>query len=88
MAVSPSAGRVLVLAAATLLLLDGAALLGMGIWGRRPGLALAGGALLAGARLVLWSWQRQRRRLADLADARRELRVDTEALRRLTRRGS
>jgi hypothetical protein len=86
MAVSPSAGRVLVLAAAALLLLDGAALLGMGIWGRRPGPALAGGALLAGARLVLWSWQRQRRRLEDIADARRELRVDAEALRRLTRR--
>jgi hypothetical protein len=86
MAVSPSAGRVLVLAAAALLLLDGAALLGMGIWGRRPGPALAGGALLAGARLVLWSGQRQRRRLEDIADGRREVRVDAEALRRLTRR--
>ena len=60
MAVSPSAGRVLVLGAAALLVLDGAALLGLGIWGRRPGLALAGGALLAGAGVVLWSWQRQR----------------------------
>ena len=41
MAVSPSAGRVLVLGAAALLVLDGVALLGLGIWGRRPGLALA-----------------------------------------------
>jgi len=88
MAVSPSAGRGLVLAAVTLLLLDGVALLGMGIWARRPGLALAGGALLAGARVVRWSWQRQRRRLEEIADARRDLRVDTDALRRLTRRGS
>jgi hypothetical protein len=86
MAVSPSAGRVLVLGAAALLVLDGAALLGLGIWGRRPGLALAGGALLAGAGVVLWSWQRQRRRLEEIAAARRDLRADTETLRRLTRR--
>ena len=86
MAVPPSTGRVLVLGAAALLLLDGVALLGMGIWGGRPGLALAGGALLAAARLVLWSWQRQRRRLEEIARARRDLRADTEALRGLTRR--
>jgi hypothetical protein len=83
---SPSAGRVLVLGAALLLLLDGVALLGLGIWGRRPGLALAGGVLLAGARVVLWSWRRQARRLEEIALARRDLRADTEALRRLTRR--
>jgi hypothetical protein len=35
---------------------------------------------------VLWSWGRQRRRLDEIAEARRELRADTEALRRLTRR--
>jgi hypothetical protein len=86
MAVSPSAGRVLVLGAAALLLLDGVALLGLGIWGRRPGLALTGAALLAGAWVVLWSWQRQRRRLEEIATARRDLRADTEELRRLTRR--
>lgn len=86
MAVSPSAGRMLVLGAAALLVLDGAALLGLGIWGRRPGLALAGGMLLAGAGVVRWSWQRQRRRLEEIAAARRDLRADTEALRRLTRR--
>ena len=86
MAVSPSAGRLLALCAAALLVLDGAALLGLGIWGRRPGLALAGGTLLAGAGVVRWSWQRQRRRLEEIAAARRDLRADTEALRRLTRR--
>ena len=86
MAVSPSAGRMLVLGAAALLVLDGAALLGLGIWGRRPGLALAGGTLLAGAGVVRWSWRRQRRRLEEIAAARRDLRADTEALRRLTRR--
>ena len=85
MTVSPSTGRALVLGAAALLLLDGVALLGMGIWAGRPGLALAGGALLAGAGLVLWSWQRQRRRLEEIAEARRGLRADTEVLRRLTR---
>ena len=83
---SPSAGRLLVLGAAALLVLDGAAMLGLGIWGRRPGLALAGGALLAGAGVVLWSWQRQRGRLVEVAAARRDLRADTEVLRRLTRR--
>ena len=82
----PSAGRVLVLGAAAVLLLDGVALLGMGIWARRPGLALAGCALLAGAGVVLWSWRRQRRRLEEIAEARRDLRADTEALRRLMRR--
>ncbi|MFL5514722.1 MAG: hypothetical protein ACJ8DJ_01105 [Gemmatimonadales bacterium] len=86
MAVPPSAGRVLVLVAAALLLLDGVALLGLGIWGRRPGLALAAGALLGGTAVVLWSWGRQRRRLDEIADARRELRADAKALRRLTRR--
>jgi hypothetical protein len=86
MAVSPSAGRVLVLVAAALLLLDGVTLLGLGLWGGRPGLALAGGALLGGTAVVLWSWRRQRRRLDEIAEARRELRADTEALRRLTRR--
>ena len=86
MAVSPSVGRVLVLGAAALLLLDGVALLGLGIWGRRPGLVLTGGALLVGAWVVLWSWQRRRRRLEEIAAARRDLRADTEALRRLTRR--
>ena len=86
MAVPPSAGRGLVLGAAALLLLDAVALLGSGIWARRPGLALAGGALLAGAGVVLWSWQRQRRRLEEIAEARRDLQADTEALRRLTRR--
>jgi hypothetical protein len=85
-AVPPSAGRVLVLGAAAVLLLDGVALLGLGIWARRPGLALAGGALLAGAGVVLWSWRRQRRRLEEIAEARRDLQADTEALRRLTRR--
>jgi hypothetical protein len=86
MAVSPSAGRVLVLVAAALLLLDGVTLLGLGLWGGRPGLALAGGALLGGTAVVLWSWRPQRRRLDEIAEARRELRADTEALRRLTRR--
>jgi hypothetical protein len=86
MAVSPSAGRVLVLVATALLLLDGVALLGLGLWGGRPGLALAGGALLGSTAVVLWSWRRQRRRLDEIAEARRELRADTEALRRLTRR--
>jgi protein-S-isoprenylcysteine O-methyltransferase Ste14 len=85
-AVPPTAGRVLVLGAAALLLIDGVTLLGLGIWARRPGLALAGGALLAGAGLVLWSWQRQRRRLEEIVEGRRDLRADTEALRRLTRR--
>jgi len=86
MAVPPSAGRVLVLVAAALLLFDGVALLGLRIWGRRPGLALAAGALLGGTAGGLWSWGRQRRRLDEIAEARRELRADTEALRRLTRR--
>jgi hypothetical protein len=72
--------------AAGLLALDGVALLGLGFWGQRPGVALAGGGLLAGAGVVQWSWRRQRRRLEEITAARRELRADTEELRRLTRR--
>jgi len=46
-----------------LLLLDGVALLGLGIWGWRPGLALTGGALLAGAwEIVRTLWVEPRRR--------------------------
>jgi uncharacterized membrane protein YqjE len=86
MPVSPAAGRLLVLVAAGLLGLDGAALVGLGSWSSRPGMALAGAVLLVGAAAVLWSWRRQRRRLEEIAAARRELRADTEDLRRLTRR--
>jgi hypothetical protein len=81
-----AAGRLVVLVAVVLLAVDGVALLGLGLWATRPGLALAGGSLLAGARVVWWSWQRQRRRLDEIAAARRELRADTEDLRRLMRR--
>ena len=84
MAVSPSAGRVLVLGAAALLVLDGVALLGLGIWGRRPGLALAGGALLAGAGAVVMAAPAQPAG-GDRRGTPRP-RADTEALRRLTRR--
>jgi hypothetical protein len=86
MPVPSAAGRLLVLVAVALLAVEGVALLGLGLWTTRPGLALGGGALLAGARLVWWSWQRQRRRLEEIAAVRRELRADAEELRRATRR--
>ena len=76
----------MVLVAVALLAVEGAALLGLGLWTTRPGLALGGGALQAGARLVWWSWQRQCRRLEEIAAVRRELRADAEELRRATRR--
>jgi hypothetical protein len=82
---SPLALRSLTLVAVGSLALDGAALLGLGLWSGRVGLLVAGTALLLAAGLVLLLWRRHLRRLDEIAAARRELRDEAEAMRRVLR---
>jgi hypothetical protein len=83
--VSPLRFRSLTLVAAGFLALDGAALLGVGLWSRRSGLLVAGAALLLAAALVLLFWRRHLRRLQAIDAARRELRDEADELRRILR---
>jgi len=59
--------------AAAVLAFDGAALLGFGAWSGRVMLVLVGAVFFLSALLVLLSWSWYRRRLADIAAARRAL---------------
>lgn len=77
--------RSLTIAAAVVLGLDGAALLGLGIWSQRAVLALVGLVLFLIAGLVMLSWRWYRRRLDDIAAARRGLRDDARDLQRVLR---
>ena len=65
-------GRVITVVAVGFLALDGALLLLAGAWSGRVGLAVWGVLFLVGALLVVLSWRRHVRRLA-------ELRADLEA---------
>jgi hypothetical protein len=80
---SPLAVGGLTLVAAVLLAFDGAVLAGVGAWTGRGILMWIGAALVVGAGVVLVAGRRQRRRLEEIAAARRDLRDETEALRRL-----
>jgi hypothetical protein len=82
---SPFGFRTLTFLAAGFLALDGAALLGLGLWSGRPFLLLTGAVLLVSSGLVLLFWRRHLRRLDEIAEARRALRADAEELRRLLR---
>ncbi len=82
---SPAVLRVLALVAAAFLGFDGAALAAFGFWFRHPVVALIGLCLFVSSGLVLLSLRRQARRLEEIAAARRELRDEVEALRRLLR---
>ena len=78
--------RGLALLAAAFLGFDGAALAALGIWAGRWSLVVAGLVLVLASGMVLFAGRRQRRRLDEIAAARRELRDETEALRRLLER--
>ena len=75
--------RTLTTAAVGFLSLD-AVLLGYGgfAWGR-PLLAASGGVCALGAVLVVAGWRRYRRTLAELEDARREMREEVRSIREL-----
>jgi len=79
--------RVLVVTAVGVLLLDAALLTLAGWWVGRASLMWAGLFSAALAFGVAWSWRRHLRRLADIAEARRELRREVQDLARLTKDG-
>ena len=54
---------------------------------RRPGLLIAGGACAVVAVLVVLLWRRYRRTLAELEQARREMREEIQAIRELLKTG-
>jgi uncharacterized membrane protein len=78
-----SANRRLTIAAVVFLALDGTALMGAGAWLRQYTLILIGAALLVAAGLVVLYWRWHKRQLAEIAEARRALRAEAEALREL-----
>lgn len=82
---SPTASRNLTIVAAAVLAFDGAALLGLGIWSGRTMLVLVGLFFFLSTVLVLLSWRRYQRRLADIAAARRALSDEARELKRSLR---
>lgn len=83
MAPSPLASRWLTVFAACFLAFDGAALTALGLWSGRTALLAVGIVLFLSSGLVLWLWRQHLRRLDEIAVARRELRDETEELRRI-----
>jgi len=83
--VSPAASRILTLVAAAVLAFDGAALALMGFWSDRLMLGLVGVVFFVSSGLVLWYWRWYRRRLADIASARRALGDEAREMRDLLR---
>jgi uncharacterized membrane protein len=83
--VSPTLSRTLTVIAAAVLAFDGAALAMLGWWSRRTGLAIIGLAFFISSVLVLLYWQWYRRRLEDIADARRSLSEEAREMQRLLR---
>jgi hypothetical protein len=71
--------------AAAVLAFDGAALLGFGAWSGRVMLVLVGTVFFVSALLVLLSWRWYRRRLADIAAARRALSDEAREMQRSLR---
>ena len=86
MARSPLAVGGLTLVAALLLGFDGAVLAGIGVWTGWWLMAVIGLVLFLSSGLVVIAGRHQRRRLDEIAAARRELRQETEGMRRLLER--
>ena len=80
---APVRGRALTYFAVGFLLLDGALLLGAGLWGRMIPAMLGGVLCLGLAASVVWMWRRHQRAVAELAEARREVQEEARALREL-----
>lgn len=81
--VSPAISRTLTVIAAAVLAFDGAALAALGWWGGRPLLALIGVVFFVSSWLVLLYWRWYRKRLDDIASARRALAEEARAIQRM-----
>lgn len=80
---SPLVSRTLTIVAAAVLAFDGAALAVLGFWSGRIVLALVGVAFFVSSGLVLLYWRWYRRRLEDIAAARRVLGDEAREMQRL-----
>lgn len=77
--------RTLTTLAVGFLLLDAALLAWAGVGLGRPWLVAGAGGCVAAGLLVLLAWRRYRRTLAELDEARREMKREVESLRDLLR---
>ena len=82
---APDRGRTITHFAVGVLILDGVLLLFIWLWSRTLWAGIAGGACLLVAGGVLLLWRHQRRTIAELADARQQMREEARALRDLLR---
>jgi Zn-dependent protease with chaperone function len=83
--VSPAVSRTLTIVAAAVLAFDGTALALLGFWSDRLVLSLVGVVFFVSSGLVLLYWRWYRRRLADIATARRALGDEAREMQRLLR---
>lgn len=82
---SPQFTRTLTVIAAAVLAFDGAALAGLGIWTHRLVLVPVGVVFFVSAGLVLLYWRWYRRRVEDIAVARRALADEAREMQRQLR---
>ena len=82
---SPLLSRTLTIIAAAVLAFDGAALAVLGFWSGRIMLALVGVAFFISSGVVVIYWQWYRRRLEDIAAARRALGEEAREMQRALR---
>jgi hypothetical protein len=82
---SPLLSRTLTIIAAGVLAFDGAALAVLGFWSGRIMLALVGVAFFVSSGVVVLYWQWYRRRLDDIAAARRVLGEEAREMQRVLR---
>lgn len=86
MPLEPGQGRIMTIVAVGFLELDGVLLGVAGLWRGEWGLLVAGAVLAVAGGLVLLYWCRHRKRLDEIAAARREVRGEALALRDLIHR--
>jgi hypothetical protein len=84
---APVRGRTLTTLAVGCIALDGVLLLIAGIWSRRVGLLVGGGACLAVGLVVVLLWRRYQRAIGEIAQARRDAAREALALGDLLRTG-